>query len=228
MGRIGDGYGSECHLLRFLGRHRRYLDREILALIGGDTIDWLDFHFNPKPSWKDAERMGLDFVAEPDVQSAWKHFWPRTGRAQNWDAVGRVRNKGEEHWLLVEAKANAEEIGSSCKAEKAGRAQIEMALTETKEALGVAAEHDWLNRYYQFCNRVAALHFLNLQDVPAHLLFVYFVGDNVPSRTCPQDAEEWRPVLLAQEQHVGLPAGHPLAHRIHKLFLPVCPETAAQ
>ena len=25
MGEMGYGYGSECHLLRFLGRHRRLL-----------------------------------------------------------------------------------------------------------------------------------------------------------------------------------------------------------
>ena len=138
-----------------------------------------------------------------------------------------MQDKGEEHWLLVEAKANVEEIESSCKAKKDGRAQIEAALAQTKEALGVRLEHDWLNRYYQFCNRVAALHFLNIHDVPAHLLFVYFVGDHIPGRTCPQDAQAWGPVLLAQEEHVGLPANHPLAHRIHKLFLPVCPEPPA-
>ena len=125
--------------------------------------------------------------------------------------------------LNVEAKANTEEIESSSKSKKDGRAQIEAALAQTKEALGVEPKHDWINRYYQFCNRVATLHFLNTQDIPAHLLFVYFVGDHVPNRTCPQDAEAWKPALLAQQQHVGLPADHPLAHRIHKLFLPVCP-----
>lgn len=223
MGKIGHGYGSECHLLRFLGRHRRYLDREVLSLIGGDRIEWLDFHFDPESKWKDAERVGLDFIAEQRVQAAWAEFWPQTGRAQNWDAVGKVHDKGEESWLLVEAKANAEELESNCKAKANGRAQIEAALAQTKENLGVRPERDWLNGYYQLCNRIAVLHFLGVQHVAAHLLFVYFVGDSVPGRTCPQDIESWKPLLLAQEQHVALPADHPLAHRIHKLFLPVCP-----
>lgn len=32
MGEMGMGYGSECHLLRYLGRHRRALDARILEV----------------------------------------------------------------------------------------------------------------------------------------------------------------------------------------------------
>ena len=30
MGMMGDGYGSECHLLRYLGRHRALLNQRVL------------------------------------------------------------------------------------------------------------------------------------------------------------------------------------------------------
>ena len=83
-------------------------------------------------------------------------------------------------------------------------------------------ERDWLSGYYQFCNRVAVLHFLNSHDVPA-LLLVYFTGDTFRegSADCPADEEGWQEALAKQAEHVGLPDQHPLSDRTHKLFLPV-------
>ena len=43
MADIGYGYGSEWHLLRFLGYHRNALDSPILRATGGQEIEWLDF-----------------------------------------------------------------------------------------------------------------------------------------------------------------------------------------
>ncbi len=51
MAEIGHGYGSEWHLLRFLGRHRANLGAAIQRLIGCDTISWLDFPFDPKAGY---------------------------------------------------------------------------------------------------------------------------------------------------------------------------------
>jgi GNAT superfamily N-acetyltransferase len=78
MGAIGYGYGSECHLLRFMGRHRHELDKRIVAVIDGDSIDWRDFDFHPTKPWPDAEIKGLDFL-EPDnsARVVWKEWWPR-------------------------------------------------------------------------------------------------------------------------------------------------------
>ena len=82
----------------------------------------------------------------------------------------------------------------------------------------------WLSCYYQFCNRVAVLHFLNQHGAPARLLFLYFTGDEFPdgSVDCPTSEDGWRLALAKQAEHVGLPDGHALSSRIHKLFLPVC------
>jgi hypothetical protein len=216
MGKMGYGYGSECHLLRFMGR--------ILAVIGGDSIDWLDFGFNPNRAWPDAELKGLSFLPEDNaVCDAWKMYWPQGRGIHTWDAIAQVCFGDVEEWLLVEAKANLEELWSDCGAKSArSLTTIKRAFAETRQALGVPEDRDWLHGYYQFCNRVAALHFLNKHLIPARLLYIYFVGDKGNARrTCPQDERGWRDALRAQEAHVGLPGGHKLEIRMHKVFLPV-------
>jgi hypothetical protein len=52
-----------------------------------------------------------------------------------------------------------------------------------------------------------------------------FTGDKGESRReCPPDATGWWEELHRLTQHVGPPAGHLLADRIHELFLPVSPK----
>lgn len=226
MARMGDGYGSECHLLRFLGRHRGLLDRLILDQLGGTALRWCDYPFNPTAPWLDGEWKGIGFLREPAaLEVAWKLAWPATGNPPNWDAVGEALIDGMWEWVLVEAKANVEELRSSCQAkEVGGRSLIAKTLAETKADLGVPIDRDWLNGYYQYCNRVAVLNFLRKNGIQARLLFIYFTGDRSgPSRTCPPDAAGWEQALSAQHQHIGLPPGHPLENCIHRLFVPVQP-----
>jgi hypothetical protein len=223
MARIGEGYGSECHLLRYLGRHRDLLNARVLKEVSGRAICWLDFRFDPAKKWPDAEWKGLDFLAnDEEAQRAWRDFWPQSGNVPNWDAVARVTTTQREEWLLVEAKAHLGELRSSCWAKpEGGLMQITRALDITKRALGVSADRNWLTGYYQYCNRLAVLNVLNSHGTPARLLLIYFFGDAVPAQECPQDEVGWADALEAQAQHVALPRKHPLADRIHKLFLPV-------
>jgi hypothetical protein len=79
MGRIGHGYGSEWHLLRYLGRHRDRLDKEVLAKVGAKEVKWLDFPFKPNGKWQDEEWKGVDFLRRKDVQAKWSEFWPQRG-----------------------------------------------------------------------------------------------------------------------------------------------------
>lgn len=226
MAEIGNGYGSECHLLRYLGRHRRELDKQVLNTIGGQAVEWLDFPFDGSRTWRDGERKGLDFL-EPDspAWAAWRKAWPQRGNPPNWDAVGILTVNGAREWLLVEAKANLQEIKSSCQASDAGgRPLIVRTLTETKERLGVAADCDWLDGYYQSANRIAVLGLLTEAGVGARLLNIYFTGDlGDAGRTCPSDANGWHAALGALKEHIGLPRGHALENRMHELFLAVCP-----
>ena len=224
MGRIGHGYGSEWHLLRYLGRHRNNLDITIQDAMSCGELEWLDFGFDPNNPWHDAECKGLDFLGDNSVlQDSWRKYWPQGSGIHNWDAVARASLDGGTEWILVEAKANLEELKSVCKAEnKESLIKINAAFDATKKALGVPAEADWMGPYYQYCNRVAALHFLSSHGVTARLLFIYFCGDKGDARrTCPENPEAWKESLGELAQHVGIPGGHFLEGRIHTLFLPV-------
>ena len=227
MARFGNGYGSECHLLRWMGRHRNDFDREVLKALGAQDgrIEWLDFDFIEGHGWADAEWKGLDFLSQDvTLQSKWQAFWPTGRGVQNWDVVGQLLfPDGSRDWVLVEAKAHVQEIQSDCQARAAGsRDQITAALTATKTALGVAPDRDWTAGYYQFTNRLATLYFLESHGIHARLLFIYFLGDHRPDEgICPASIADWTGALAAQAAHVGLPEKHALSDRIHKLFLRV-------
>lgn len=224
MGTLGRGYGSEWHLIAYLARHRGSLDREVRSITGADDVEWLDCPTNAgTEGLRDAEWKGLDFVEDAVIQQAWRQFWPQGAGIHNWDAVARLRLDGQAEWLLVEAKAHSAELVSNCGAKsRTSLVQIDAALAQTKTALGVAARHDWLTMYYQFSNRLAALHFLRSQGIPARLLFIYFTGDRSGAgRECPKDVAAWQPALASMDAHLGLSPGHALADRVHKLFLPV-------
>ena len=165
MGRLGFGYGSEWHLLRYLGRHRNQLNQNILKVIGrGHSIDWLDFAINGKQN-SDEELAGLAFLNDKNLLSAWSQFWPTTGSQQSWDAVGWLNTDSGQELLLVEAKAHLNEIESHCGAKpslmRGGREKIESAMVLVKNSLGADMDSNWLSPYYQHANRVAVLWFLH-------------------------------------------------------------------
>ena len=225
MSKMGQGYGSEYHLLRWMGRHRSAFNDAVLQAMGKKSgrLEWKDFHFKPGSRARDGERKGLDFVPDERLQAAWREFWPHGSGIHNWDAVGRWCEGDQRELILLEAKANTSELKSNCQAKpEGGLAQIEDAFKEAVRALSSVDYRDWLSDYYQYANRLAALYFLHNHGVPAHLLLVYFVGDRSGSGLdFPQSPKEWRDVLDAQEKHMGLRPGHLLEGWIHKLFLPV-------
>ncbi len=228
MGEMGYGYGSECHLLRWMGRHRNQFDQSVRESVGcGDArLTWLDGKFKPGAMWPDAEWKGLDFLGESEqLQKHWRTFWPSGRGIHNWDAVGVVDAGAEQkEWLLVEAKGHADELISNCGAKDPASIQtIRSALAETKAYLNVPEAADWMSQYYQYANRLAALHFLHREGIKARLLFIYFVGDLIRGdRNCPQDREGWDAPLQRQQEHLRLPETHELSGRIHKLFLHIC------
>jgi len=232
MGEIGHCYGSEWHLLRYLGYHREFLNDQIKAEISGEDISWLDFNFSNenKNCLRDSEWNGLEFIKNPDVLRSWHAFWPTSGRSQNWDAVGKIRRgDGREEWLLVEAKAHLHEEKSSCGATNHRSIEkIERALEKTKTAFGAASTpfENWYKKYYQYANRLAALYFLTEEcqpAVPARLLFIFFLGDDHEGRTCPKSHGEWEPTINKIEGSLGIDRDCPLYGRVHHLFLHVNP-----
>ena len=228
MGRIGHGYGSEWHLLRWMGRHRRKFDERVLKTLGreGARMEWEDFRLvKHRRMFQDAELKGVDFLDPTEYSAtheAWKEFWPQTGNAMNWDAVGWIAGpRGKRELLLVEAKAQVKEIESSCGAKAAGRAKIAKALGQVQSALGVPGSADWLSGYYQKANRIATVWFLNKQGVTTHLLDLHFCGDHRTGADCPKDDSGWQAALAKQEAHLMLPSAHPLSVKLHRMFLSV-------
>jgi hypothetical protein len=205
MGEMGYGYGSECHLLRWMGRHRRRFNERVTEEIGrpGAPLEWLDFRFRRSGLWPDAELEGMQFLrnTHPLAFNAWKEFWPQSGTPPTWDAVGWLGSDNDRELILLEAKARIGEDATRCRATNpASIAMIEAAFAETKAALGVDPACDWMNGFYQITNRLAVLYFLQIKcQVPARLLFLYFVGDlRGAGRNCPQTEAQWQDAIQDQ------------------------------
>jgi len=222
MSKIGNGYGSEWHLMRLLGRHRSYFDQFVLGATVASEISWLDFPFSNRIPWFDKEFKGLEFIRNHNVLTSWKSFWPQTGNVPNWDAVGKIRIGGHENWLLVEAKSYIGESKSNCHSKPhGGLPTIIEAFEKTKQFLGTPLEADWIHEIYQYCNRLATLYFLHHQGISAHLLFVFFTGDTWPGKNCPDTPQGWRKEIEQRDATAQLPLKHPFKNLIHQLFLNV-------
>jgi len=221
---MGNGYGSEWHLLRYLGRHRQKLDEAILKEIPGfTTVDWMDFNQSGKT---DKEHKAIDFLVQSDMikaTGAWKLFWPRTGNPPNWDAIGRISGNERQEYLLVEAKAHLGETVANCSADDKSRIMIKKALADVQKSLRITPNGSWESRYYQMANRIAILWFLDSCGIAARLVTIYFYGDSNPEsgKVYPQSKEDWEQTINDEYAYLGIDQAHPLADRIHRVFIPV-------
>lgn len=225
MGTIGYGYGSEWHMLRYLGRHRHALTDAIAAPCACRDITWLDVPFDPGHRFHDAEWKGLDFLTDEhgSIRTEWEREWPQTGNVMNWDAVGWAIGKSGHELILVEAKSHVAEVNSACGAKEiGGLPKIKRFMDRAKSSLGVPPEADWLKPHYQYCNRLAMMDFLQGHGIPTQLVFLYFTGDQVPGRQCPSDELGWKPTLAAMKSKIQFPLNSPIEH-VHEVFLPVVP-----
>ena len=229
MAKIGCGYGSEWHLLQYLGRRRDAFTRTIEDLTGISSVHWLDHRETLDGSIRAPtvrELVGLEFLDPRNpARQEWKRRWPHRGKGHNWDAVGQGLTHHRQTWILIEAKAHVDELQSPCRAKsEASLREIRTVFDATRRDLQVTVETDWTRHYYQYCNRIALLHFLVKHGIDAHLTFVYFVGDRSDlggdRRECPANRQGWRDALDAQDHHVGVPADSPIRARIHRTFLP--------
>ena len=79
MGMMGSGYGSECHLLRYLGRHRALLDQRVRE-VTAESGRVAGLSVRAIPTWQDGEWKGLDFLGDDaPAKAAWRSAWPQSG-----------------------------------------------------------------------------------------------------------------------------------------------------
>jgi hypothetical protein len=178
MGQIGYCYGSEYHLLRYLGHHRIWLNQEI----GKQTrfkndIKWFDYLVNNSKLSMDDEYNNIQFLKDRIdfalIESNWKNYWPQKGNTQNWDGIFYHNDE----IVLIEAKAHITEMQQSCEAkEGSGKNKISESLSSTREYFGIQATNDWLKKYYQLANRLAFINFLDHNYIKASLLNIYFIN----------------------------------------------------
>ncbi len=222
MGKMAMGYGSEFHLLRFLGRHRNELTEKVLGAFGvqDNNLEWFDFKYDAK-NRSDKEFVGIEFLKpNRNIESAWNAYWPQSGTAQNWDAIAKL---GEE-WILVEAKARAGEMQSDCGASSAlSKTKIEKAFEETKSYFGIMSSDDWTKKYYQKANRISFLHFLEMNDIKAKMLFIYFVNGFEKQGTTESVGSEyeWQCLINEQDNYLGIEDNLKLKNLIRNLFIDV-------
>lgn len=182
MAQIGHGYGSEFHLMRFMGHHRELFEQVISDAIGEKgTFHWLDFGFVPPMSSisGDRELKGFAFLKELVQKEKYESFINeyhsyKIGKIdswQNWDAIFILNDT----FYLVEAKAHPSEISSGEK-EHGNKSKKEI-LRYFKEQLSdynVNVTSEWLKDYYQLANRLAAAALLNKHGIKAKCLCIFF------------------------------------------------------
>lgn len=165
--------------------------------IKSDVIDWV----SPLESDDFSEYRDMGFIEKlgiGNLKTPLNDFWPKRG--PQWDALGSGQH-GEV--FLIEAKANISELISP--ETKAGGKSLELisgSLNETKQYFGVNNSVHWTGKYYQYTNRLAHLYFLRvLNNIPAHLIFVYFLGD--ASVNGPKTVAEWQAAITIMKKHLG-------------------------
>lgn len=205
---MGFGYGSEFHLLRWLGRHRNEFDRRVKETMNLDNVFWLDFKFNSKDEIPDKEIIGLEFLDEnkyPALFASWRKEWPQTGNSMNWDLVGYTEIHGKKTWILVEAKAHLSELKQSCKAKNESLKKIQDALIKVNKNNDITPLeiNSWTKKYYQLANRIYIIDLLRRHDIDAILLNIYFVGDmRSKNRISPQNIKEWEKKIFDMKNYL--------------------------
>ena len=247
MGDMALGYGSEFHLLRWLGRHRQMFTRRVCEAAKREWADirWLDFKFNDGRLVPDRELCGIEFLDIPDELTKWlggkdrfekakkavekelrhgKYKWAdvRQQSMMNWDVVG-VADDGT--FILGEAKAHTEEIHKGgCGGNVKNKELIRAALRLPKEYFGAEGK-DWLNSYYQLANRLYMVALLERCGLKAAFLYILFTGDKFPGRAnpdCPVCMAGWRKTLDDGYKGLGLAADAPVfKNHVIELDLPV-------
>jgi len=225
MGQMALGYGSEFHLLRWLGRHRNDLNKRVKDLLNITNITWLDFNFDKTKDIPDKELIGLEFLKKDElnyenVLKIWKKEWPQSGNSMNWDLVGYTIQNNIKTWLLIEAKAHLNELKQDCGASSSiSIEKIKTALSNAAKNNGIVISEDkpWTKKFYQFANRIYVLDLLKRNGINAKLINLYFVGDMISNnRKSPKSRNEWQSKIKEMKDYLSVNTNN---LEIYELFL---------
>jgi len=214
--------GSRRYLQALVNTDRNYLNRLMLKK-SASLGTWRDpVWVSPLSADNNREYWDYDFlksIGQDGLRKKLREFWPTGG--PHWDALATVERKnGERGVILVEAKANIQELGGpsyACGAENTSRNIIENSLLTVKNALGVEPDADWLGDYYQHANRFAYLYFLHIIcKVPTWLVYICFIGKG--KTIVPSSEEDWIASLANVQSALGIPKVHRLSSRIFYIF----------
>lgn len=97
------------------------------------------------------------------------------------------------------------------------RSRIEASLNEVAQDLNAGPGHaSWSEFFYQIANRIAHLHFLRSNGVPAWLVFVNFLGDKEMGG--PTTPEAWETAYQVVFHVMGLRKDHRFARFIVHVY----------
>ena len=137
------------------------------------------------------------------ARASWRSIWPSDQHPVSWDAVAEIVSPRDTEWVLIEANAHLEELGSNCESKnwRDGLSLIADGLARTQNALGVPMEADWLKGHYRYASRLTALTYLLSQGLKSRLVVICFCGDQGDfRRRCPGNQREWEAALAARDR----------------------------
>ena len=207
-------HGSQKDLQLLANKYPELLDLELSEILH-KTIK-LIWH-SPLESDEYAEYVDQDFINRLGIKEKiclpLSDFWPKRG--SNWDGLATDGSMV----FIMEAKAHISEK----KIESTGASQkslnlIEESLQKTKDFLNVTSDISWCkDNYYQYANRIAHLYYLReINHLDAHLLFIYFLNDNLGNNETKAD---WEHAIDEVYNSLKLKRKNNLSNYIHHVFI---------
>ena len=208
--------GSQKWLQVLINERPELLNTQVAPRIGiqPNEISWL----SPLKQDDYSEYSDNDFISRLGVtldKLPLRSFWPERGPV--WDGLGKT-DRGD--LILVEAKAHIPEIVSSPSgAGERSLTKILSSLETTKQFLGSQSKADRSTCFYQYTNRLAHLYLLReMNNLPAFLLFLYFMNDKVMKG--PKTEAEWEAAILLLELFLGV-RNHRLSRYVIHAFVDI-------
>lgn len=208
--------GSQKWIQNIINQRPELLNSQVrrnLNLAEDEDIQWLspleDDEFSEYSDQALLKLLGVELQKVP-----LSSFWPRRG--PQWDALGK---SSHGKLLLIEAKSHIPELISMLQAkDEKSVGKIRRSLEETRQFLNANPKIDWSQSFYQYTNRLAHLYLLRQNELPAYLVFVYFINDF--EMNGPTTIEEWKGAKKLIRSHLGI-GRHRMQSFITDVFIDV-------